>query len=313
LKPVLALTAGDPAGIGPEIALAAVRDGRVRRACSPLLVGPRGAFQRHGWRPSLCPVLDPGVSCPDAPGRPTIEGGAASYAAARLALAFASRGLVGGFVTGPISKESWKRAGAPFNDHTELIQRELGAPAAMMLMAGRLRAVLATRHMPLSEVARSLDARGVVESARVLRAGLRLLGVPSPRIALCALNPHAGEGGLLGTEERRILAPAAARLRRLGLRARGPLPADAAWSLHRLGGCDGLVCLYHDQAQIPLKMASPYGVVNWTLGIPFARTSPGHGTAFDIAGKRRADPGAMIAAALWAARLARRGTPLTWR
>lgn len=175
----------------------------------------------------------------------------------------------------------------------------------MMLLGGPFRAVLATRHIPLKDAPRAATAAAVAEAAELADGALREgLGIRHPRLALCALNPHAGEGGLLGTEERDILGPAARALRRRGLNLAGPLPADAAWAAQARGEFDALVALYHDQALIPLKAAVGYGVVNWTVGTPLIRTSPGHGTAYDIAGRGRADAEATVQAALLAARLA---------
>lgn len=197
-------------------------------------------------------------------------------------------------------------AGAPYLDHTELLKERTGSKAvAMMLVAGPLRAVLATRHVPLAKVARLLNAERIREAAVLAERALRkVLGIRRPRLALCAFNPHGGEGGLLGQEEKETLEPAASSLRRGGLSLSGPLPADAAWAAHRAGRYDALVALYHDQALIPLKLAAGYAVVNWTLGLPFVRASPGHGTAYDIAWRGKADPSGMIAAALWAVQAA---------
>ncbi|MBI3550371.1 MAG: 4-hydroxythreonine-4-phosphate dehydrogenase PdxA [Elusimicrobia bacterium] len=307
MKPVLAFTMGDPAGIGPEIAVAAAKDARVRRACRPLLVGTEAVFKRFGWRSGVAPIFDPGLAFSCAPGRPTVEGGRASFGAFEAAVRLAARRLVAGVVSGPISKDSWSRAGIEHRDHTEYLRRELDAPGGgMLLMAGELRAILATRHVSLREALRDLDARAIEDAARAADRALRELGIAAPRLALCALNPHAGEGGLLGEDEARLLAPALAGLRKSGLRIEGPIAADAAWSAHRRGRYDGLVALYHDQAMIPLKLWRPFGVVNWTAGLPIVRTSAGHGTAFDIAGRGAADPSAAIDAALLAARLASR-------
>jgi len=312
VPPALAFTIGDPAGVGPELAVSAARDPRVRRCCRPLLVGSRAVFAQAGWTSALCPVLDLGPAGPFPKGRSCAEGGRLSYAAVLEAVRLAAKGLVEGLVTAPISKEAWRLAGAKHLDHTELLQDLTGTPrVAMMLTAHApgpsaavpLRAVLATRHLPLARVPSALNYESLRDAAVLAEEALRShLGIRRPRLALCALNPHAGENGLLGQEEERVLKPALARLRKEGLRLEGPVPADAAWAAHRAGRYDALVCLYHDQALIPLKLAAGYSIVNWTLGLPFARTSPGHGTAFDIAWKRRADASGMIAAALLAAR-----------
>lgn len=289
---------GDPAGIGPEIALAASRAPAVKRICRPILVGSRNVFAGAGWRAGDAPCLG-GSSARRRPGRPDREGAKASFDAVEIAVKLARRGLVSGIVTAPIAKTAWRGAGIPFDDHTGYLARVCGSPeAAMMLMSGPLRTVTVTRHLPLSKVASRLKKGEIIIAGGLLRLALRRLGVRRARVALCALNPHGGEEEMFGDEERRILAPAA----RAG-RLAGPVPADSAWALHRAGAYDGLISLYHDQALIPLKVFDRRRIVNWTLGVPLVRTSPGHGTAFDIAGRRRADACAMIEAALLAARL----------
>ena len=308
MRPVIAFTSGDPWGVGPEAAVKAMRDPRVARACAPLAVGPRAAFLAAGWRPGLAPLLDPGHPAGPVVRRPTASGGRASYEAVRTAAALARRGLLGGMVTAPVSKEAWGMAGALHLDHTAFLRDFTGARrVAMVLVGGPFRAVLATRHIPLKEVPRAATGAAVAEAADLGAAALRDgLGLRAPRLALCALNPHGGENGLLGTEERDRLAPAARALRRRGLRLAGPLPADAAWAAQARGEFDLLVSLYHDQALVPLKAAVGYGIVNWTVGIPLVRTSPGHGTAYDIAGRGRADAEGTVQAALLASKLAGR-------
>ncbi|MBI5241565.1 MAG: 4-hydroxythreonine-4-phosphate dehydrogenase PdxA [Elusimicrobia bacterium] len=299
-RPVLAFTSGDPSGIGPEAVLAALRRGSLPRSCRPLLVGEASVWRRAGWRPGLLPVWDTGLGLTPPPfGRVTRVGGAMSFAAVKTAVRLAARGVADAVVTASISKEAWSLAGVPYRDHTEYLRAETGRDAQMILAAPqrRLWCVLATRHIPLARVPGALNRAGILSAARVLCDALRQTGLRRPRLVLCALNPHAGEGGLLGSEEKKILAPAARSARRLGLGLSGPLPADAAWRLHAAGGCDGLVCLYHDQAMIGLKAAAGLGVVNWTAGLPFVRVSPGHGTAFDAAGRGRADASATAAAA----------------
>ena len=224
-----------------------------------------------------------------------------SAASFEESLALVARGLAGGIVTAPISKASWSQAGYHWRDHTERLADFAGKPDAQMVLGVPSRGLwcaIATRHVPLKEVPRKLNARSVAACAELLDSALRKLGRRKPRVALCALNPHAGEGGLIGTEERDFLAPLAARLN-----IAGPLPADSAWRLHASGVYDGLVCLYHDQALIPLKALGGLAGVNWTVGLPFVRTSPAHGTAYDAAAAGRLDPAAAIESARLAARL----------
>lgn len=305
--PVLAFTSGDPAGIGPQTVLAALRSGGLAGICRPLLVGEASVWRRAGLRAGQAPVLDTslGLAAP-AHGKASRDSGRASFAALRLAVRLAARGLVAGIVTAPISKKAWSLAGVPFTDHTEYLRAETGRDGQMVICAPEkgIWTVLATRHIPLRQVPGRLGRAEVLGAAKALDAALRRLGIKKPRLALCALNPHAGEGGLLGGEERDVLAPAAAAARRTGLRLGGPIPADNAWRQHLEGRYDGLVTLYHDQALIPLKAAAGLGGINWTAGLPFVRTSPAHGTGFDIAGRGLADPCATLAAARLAARLA---------
>ena len=306
-KPVLAFTCGDPAGVGPEAVVSALRSGRLKKICEPLLVGEASVWKRAGWRPRLAAVLDTGFGLEAPPfGKTTREGGRASFAALRLAARLAGRGLVSGLVTAPISKEAWALAGVPYPDHTEYLRAATGSPGAQMILGSpgkRLWCVIVTRHIPLNRVSAALSVAKILAAAQELRGALRRLGIRRPRLGLCAFNPHAGEAGLIGDEERRVLIPAARSAGLRGLTLEGPIAADAAWRRHAEGEFDGLVALYHDQAMIALKAAAGLGVVNWTAGLPFIRTSPGHGTAFDIAGRGKADCLATVAAAELAVRL----------
>jgi 4-hydroxythreonine-4-phosphate dehydrogenase len=268
---------------------------------SPVLVGEASVWRRAGWRPSDGPIRDTGLGLPaPRPGRPTAAGGRISAASFEESLRLVARGLAGGVVTAPISKTSWSEAGYPWRDHTERLADFAGTDAQMVLgvPSKNLWCAIATRHIPLKEVSRSLNARSIAACAADLSWALRRLGRKKPRLALCGLNPHAGEGGLIGAEERKLLTPLAARLD-----IDGPLPADSAWRLLVEGAYDGLVCLYHDQALIPLKALGGLAGVNWTVGIPFVRTSPAHGTAYEAAAAGRLDPAAAIESARLAARL----------
>lgn len=299
---VLAFTCGDPAGVGPRAALASVRAGSLPRGVTPLFVGDAAVWRAAGRRSSDGPLLDTrlGLALPR-PGRPTAEGGRLSAASFEAALAAIARGQAGGVVTAPISKAGWAAAGYGWRDHTERLADFAGVPDAQMVLGVPSRGLwcaTATRHIPLKDVPRSLDARSIAACAAELRAALLRLGRRAPRLALCALNPHGGEGGLIGTEEARFLGPLARRLR-----LAGPLPADSAWRLHARGDLDGLVCLYHDQALIPLKALGGLSGVNWTTGLPFVRTSPAHGTAYDAAAAGLVGSAAACEAARLAARL----------
>jgi 4-hydroxythreonine-4-phosphate dehydrogenase len=292
MKPLLAVTLGDPCGVGPELAAKAAKDARVRRACRLLFIGPEGPF------------LSVGPFGPFTPGRPSPESGLASFRAVQLGTRLALERRVDGLVTAPVSKEAWHRAGLPYKGHVDYFRKALRLPEEpiMMFCAGRLRAALATDHVPYRRVP-SLLASEAARAARLADRALRELG-EAPRLGLCALNPHAGEAGLLGDEEGRVLTPLVRRLAASGLKIEGPISGDGAWQRLAAGEFNALVAMYHDQALGPLRLAAPEKLVQWTLGLPFVRTSPGHGAAFNLAGKNRADPEAMIQALLLAARRA---------
>ncbi|MDE2040136.1 MAG: 4-hydroxythreonine-4-phosphate dehydrogenase PdxA [Elusimicrobia bacterium] len=300
---------GDPAGIGPRAVVLALRAPGLRAACRPLLLGHRAVWRRAGWTSDLAELAEPGGRAVAPPwGKPSARGGRLSFSALELALRLLGRGMADGLVTAPISKKSWALAGVPDRDHTGWLSRETGRDVQMILGAPRRRlwTVLATRHVPLSRVSALLTTPLVSGAALSLRRALAELGFARPRLGLCAFNPHAGEDGLLGVEESRVLLSAVRRAKAAGTRLEGPIAADTAWRWHREGRLDGLVSLYHDQALIPLKIAAGLAIVNWTEGLPFPRTSPGHGTGFDLAGRGEPDAAATLEAALLAARLARR-------
>jgi 4-hydroxythreonine-4-phosphate dehydrogenase len=209
---------------------------------------------------------------------------------------------VAGIVTAPLDKHALLAGGFDYPGHTEMLAAIAGARVAMMLASDKLRVVLATTHLPLREVPRALDRRAILDAAEVTRAGLRdWFGIAEPRIALCALNPHAGDGGRFGREDDELLAPAA---REAGIA--GPFPADTVFVRAMRGAFDAVIAPYHDVGMTAIKVASFGSAVNVTLGLPFPRTSPDHGTALDIAGTGRADPASLIAALAMADDMARR-------
>lgn len=327
-RPFLAITLGDPAGCGPWVGARAALDARVVRHSRPLLVGDAWIVHRFVRIPRLrvTPITDlseyrengsvnvlhvphPGIRTLLL-GRPQKVGGESAARAVQTAVRLAQTRQVMAMVTGPVSKESFKAAGLPYPGHTEMLAALSGSRAVeMIMMAETLRTLLVTRHLPLKDVPRALSVWRIVDSVvRADRWARSALGMKHPRWALCGLNPHAGDQGLLGNEEHRVVAPAAAALRRKGLRLDGPLPADSAWAKHRSGSYDLVASLYHDQGMIPLKVCAPRAVVNVTAGLPFVRTSPGHGTAFDLAKDhppyKRADPEPTVQACVAAVRLA---------
>ena len=285
-KPRVAITAGDPAGIGPEIAARAAADARVRAACEPIVYGPPD-------------------SATFTPGALSEEAGRAAYEALVRAVDDARSGTVGAIATAPINKEAWRLAGLPWSGHTDLLAHLTGADdVAMLFYSEPLRVVLATIHIPLAEVPRALTAESLGRTIALTARELPRFGIARPRIAVAGLNPHAGEHGLFGREEQEAIAPAVARCRQRGIDVSGPFPGDTVFVRARRGEFDVVVACYHDQGLIPVKLLAFGQAVNVTLGLPIVRTSVDHGTAFDIAGKGVADPESMIAAVLLAARLA---------
>jgi len=287
-KPRVAITVGDPAGIGPEVAARAAADPCVLEVCEPVIYAPPGE-----------PVFPPGVL--------SAEAGRAAYDVIVRATSDARRGAVDAIATAPINKEAFRLAGLPWAGHTDLLAHLTGAErVAMMFHSDVLRVVLATVHIPLVEVPRALT-RESLEGTIALTAGeLPRFGVSAPRIGVAGLNPHAGEHGLFGDEEARVMAPAIAACRARGIDVSGPFPADTIFGRAVRGEFDVIVACYHDQGLIPVKLLAFGQAVNVTLGLPIVRTSVDHGTAFDIAGRGVADPGSMIAAVRLAARLASR-------
>ena len=304
-RPRLAVTLGDPRGIGPEVTLAALADPTVAGAADFVLVGPQ---------PLLRPgSADVGVGGWD-PSHPPSAAGRLAGEAVRRAVEMALAGEVAGVVTAPIDKHAFRVGGWHHPGHTEMLAELCGrADVAMMMAAertalgGPLRVVLATTHLALRDVPAALTAGLLVRQARLAAEGLRRLwGIPAPRVALCAVNPHAGDGGLFGDEEARVVEPALARLRAEGIAAFGPVPADTVFTRAIRGEFDVVVAPYHDVGMAAFKTAAFGAGVNVTLGLPFPRTSPDHGTALDIAGRGLADPSSMKEAILLAARLAER-------
>jgi 4-hydroxythreonine-4-phosphate dehydrogenase len=286
-KPRIAITVGDPAGIGPEIARKAADDPRVLEVCEPLLYGPPSDV-----------AFEPGVLSPDA--------GQAAYEAICRAVRDAQAGTVDGVATAPVNKMAFAMVGLPWKGHTELLAHLTGsAQVAMMFWSEPLKVVLATVHVPLADVSRLLTVDLLDRIITLTAKELPRFGLRNPRLALAGLNPHAGEGGLLGTEERRVLEPAVAAARSRGVKIDGPFPGDTVFVRASRGEFDAVIACYHDQGLIPVKLLAFGQAVNVTLGLPIIRTSVDHGTAFDIAGRGVADPASMIAATLLAARLAR--------
>lgn len=314
-RPTIAISLGDPAGIGAEVALKALTAPALRRRITPLLFGDLAVVRDTARRLRLdaedFPLVEVGAALSArerVPGRPTTAGGEAAYQAIIAAVRAVQRGEAAALVTAPINKANIVAAGhAHFAGHTELLAELSGAAQVRMMMAGlRLRVVLVTTHVALRRVPGLLTRQLIGDTIAMTHQALReRFGIARPRIAVCGLNPHAGESGLFGREDGAVIAPAVRAARRRGVIALGPLPADSVFA-HAAGGTyDGVVCMYHDQGLAPFKLLHFKDGVNVTLGLPFVRTSPDHGTAFDIAGTGKADPSSMIAAIELASRMAR--------
>ncbi len=286
----LGVTLGDPAGIGPEITVAALRALPSERLRQLVVYGDRGPLERAaaalGVAVPSVEVRGSGEGEQVQPGQPSERSGAASVAYLEAALAAVRAGDLQGLVTAPISKTWARRSGFEFPGHTELLAARLGAPHVAMMFAGeRLRVVLATIHVPLAQVPGLLTVASLTATLNLFAVALRRdFGLRAPRIGVVGLNPHAGEGGLLGAEELEVIGPVVAAGAE-GAVVTGPLVPDAAFREAALGAYDGLVAMYHDQGLIPIKLLEFEDAVNVTLGLPIVRTSPDHGTAFDIAGK----------------------------
>jgi 4-hydroxythreonine-4-phosphate dehydrogenase len=318
----VALTIGDPAGIGPEIAAAllapgdehgadivmigsaAAMAGASRKAGVPVprVIGEKGSPASSALLESLAegaPVMIDTGGGRDVPARrPSAAGGAVSGEAIEEAARLAAEGAVEAIVTGPISKEALGLAGYSYIGHTDMLSKLLDSPdCQMMMVSGTMRTVILTRDIPLADVPVAVTAERLITGVKVTDAALReLWGIAAPRIDVAALNPHGGDGGVTGTEEREIIIPAIASLVSGGIDARGPFPADTLFYNHEKRDCDAFVALYHDQGMIPFKMSGFDSGVNMTIGLPVVRTSVCHGTAYDIAGRGEADGGSLASA-----------------
>jgi 4-phospho-D-threonate 3-dehydrogenase / 4-phospho-D-erythronate 3-dehydrogenase len=318
MKPRVAITIGDPNGIGAEVVLKSLPF--IRRYVTPVLVGPEVGWSAWARRLKLpdpaaatragrqaIDIIDPAprAKVRIRPGILDRDAGEIAGAALQTAVRLAEGGTVDAVVTAPVSKRALHLAGLQAPGQTEILRELTGAPeVAMMLVHKSFRVGLVTIHEPLACVSALITRRALVQKIGVLAAALRIdWGIRRPRIAVLGLNPHAGENGDLGHEEENVITPALAWLRRHGVGARGPYPADSFFARRREREFDIVVAMYHDQGLIPLKAAARGAGVNVTAGLPIVRTSPDHGTAFDIAGRGCADPASMIEAVRLAARL----------
>ena len=291
-KPRIGITVGDPAGIGPEIAVRAALDSAVLKLCEPILYGPYTVDNLAGY----------GL------GQVSAEAGRAAYDAIVRAVNDASAGTIDAIATAPINKEAFAAAGLQWKGHTDLLAHLTGARrAVMMFHSDALRVVLATVHIPLAEVPRAITRALIEDVVELTARELPRFGIHAPRIGVAGLNPHAGEHGLLGHEDESVLRPAVEACAARGVNVTGPFPADTIFVRALRGGFDVVIACYHDQGLIPVKVAAFGKAVNVTLGLPIIRTSVDHGTGFDIVGTGMADPSSMIEAVKLAARLSAKG------
>lgn len=326
--PTIGITMGDPAGIGAEVIVKALADESLRSRANFIIYGLDETISYAADLAELTPYWsrrphdEPratarGVVIADfdeefvdgrPPRKPSAESGRASLRFLEEAIRDARSGAIEALVTGPINKTSWQLAGVEFEGHTELLARRFRARRVTMLfVGGALKVALASIHQPLFELRNSFTIGLVFQPIDLLHQALRdWFDIPQPKIAVAALNPHAGENGRFGDEETRVIEPAIDMARQHGIDAIGPIPADTLFWRAAQGEFDGVVALYHDQALIPVKLLAFDEAVNVTLGLPIIRTSVDHGTAYDIAGKNRAEPGSMKAAIRLAIDLARR-------
>lgn len=319
----VAVTMGDPRGVGPEVVVKALRRG-VQPGVQLLIVGSMAVLRRD--MESFDVAAPPTVDSPDAmgdepaavldldnfpvdalePREPSAASGCASLECIEEAVRLALAGDVDAVVTAPISKEAIAAAGSPFAGHTEMLGQLSGGTPVMLMVSRRLRVALVTTHVALRDVPRLVTADKIVSTAAILQDALRrYFGVTAPRIALCGLNPHCSDGGRFGDEEARIVSPAVEIAASRGILLHGPRPADTAFAQASGGAYDAVIALYHDQGLIPVKLDGLARVVNVTLGLPFVRTSVGHGTACDIAGTGCADENSLVEAIGLAACMAR--------
>ena len=324
---VIGVTMGDAAGIGPEVVVKALADPEVRRSAKFIVFGmneqlcyaaDRAEIEPYWGRhqhekisreyPYKVVVADyDEYSVPPWLKEPSRVAGEASIKFCTDAISAARDGVIDAVVTGPISKESWKMADAPWPGHTEMFAQKLKSPRkAMMFVAGPLKVALATIHVGLFDVRNKFTIGCVFEPIDLLNDALKeYFAVDSPRIGVAALNPHAGENGQFGDEEQRIIAPAILLAQEQGINCVGPIPADALFVRAMHGEFDGVVAMYHDQGMIPVKLLDFEHAVNITIGLPLVRTSPAHGTAFDIAGRNLANPSSMKSALMMAIQMAK--------
>lgn len=327
-RPILGITMGDPAGIGPEVIVKAMAGRALRHLCRPIVIGSLPVLERtirslklplrivpvdghddRAWKPNEVAVLDP----LDQPlgrfrmGVAASNTGAAAVAFIKKGVELAEAGCIGAIVTAPINKEAINMAGCHYPGHTELLaDLTRSKESGMMIVGGPLKIMFVTTHVAIKDLSAALTPERIAKAIRLAHLGLtQYFRIKRPKIGLAALNPHAGEHGLFGNEEQASILPAARQARASGIQVSDPLPADTLFGKAARGAFDGVVAMYHDQGLIPLKLVAFGTCVNVTVGLPIIRTSVDHGTAYDIAGKGVADHGSLLEAVRLAATLTR--------
>ena len=310
--PVVAITMGDPTGVGPEIILKTFIKEDIFKYCTPVIIGDAVFLKKTAEYLHIPPLPSP-VSVFDLknipegihPGKPSRDGGRSAIEYIKVAVEMAMAKKVDAITTSPINKEAIHMAGYTYPGHTEMLAEFTHTDDYAMMIAGEdIRVVLVTTHHALKDVSRLITKEKVLRVIRLTYRSLKLWGFLNVRIGVSALNPHAGEGGIFGNEERKIIIPAIHDAQREGINVNGPFPADTLFTSVKRTEFDAIVVMYHDQGLIPVKMVSFGKAVNITLGLPFIRTSVDHGTAYDIVGKGIADPSSLIEAVKLAAQLA---------
>lgn len=309
MKKIIAITLGDPLGIGPEIIVKALKSKELRSAFIPIVIGEPESLKKAGWTSNLSHFIN--IAAPQKLNlktkAPNKIAGLISFKAVQTAVKLAKASRVDGIVTAPISKEAWQMAQIKYTGHTDFFRKNLKSQPLMTFVNGNIRAALLTEHISLKNVSSHIDKKLITQKAKLFNEALKTLGIKKPRICACSLNPHSGDNGLMGIEEIRTIVPAIKALKQSGINIHGPYPTDMAWLEHINGKFDGILTNYHDQALAPLKIiAKGHNATHWTYGLDFIRTSPAHGTAFDIAGKKKACHQSMLTAILFALTLVRR-------
>ena len=309
----IGITLGDPAGIGPEVVARALASREAPGWGEVRVIGDARIYERYRRRwPARCPLRFEDLRSPGLdrlrPGRPSAQSAAASLGYLNAAIELLRAGTISALVTGPVSKEGIAGLGYHFCGHTEYLAKAFQRRNfEMVFVSRRLRTLIVTRHIPLAQVSRALTKNKILRAIRLAHTALvNDFKISRPRLAVCGLNPHAGEGGRIGRDEQTKIIPAVAAAREEGIDVAGPFAADTLFVPSRVRSFDLIIAMYHDQGLIPVKTLDFADLVNLTIGLPFVRTSPAHGTAFDIAGTDQAVPGSMTAAIRLAAQLTRR-------